>query len=81
MLFQTGGPELGPGRVTDTGNKRRHAAFKAGGADKETFEEGFAALFHRWNTWFHRWNHVEHRKLHGPLCWVGLTRTRHLELD
>lgn len=53
MLLQTGGPELGPGRVNDTGNKRRHAAFKAGGTDKETFEEGFRALFHcgtMWNT-------------------------------
>lgn len=55
MLLQTGGPELGPGRVTDTGNKRRRAAFKAGGTDKETFEEGFPALFHCGTMW----NHVE----------------------
>lgn len=61
MLLQTGGPELGPGRVIDTGNKRCHAAFKAGGTDKETFEE---ALFHCGTMW----NHVEHRMLHS---WVG----------
>lgn len=71
MLLQTGGPELGPGRVTDTGNKRRHAAFKAGGTDKETFEEGFPALFHCGTMW----NHVEHRMLYSLLSWVGPSLT------